>query len=306
MTVIINYDKTKGEQQLKEAAQIIKNGGTVVFPTETVYGLGANALDENAAAKIYKAKGRPSDNPLIVHIHDLKFLEVLVEGVTENAHKLIKAFWPGPLTLVFKKKDIVPVGVTGGLPTVGIRMPSDLVALKLIELAEVPIAAPSANVSGRPSPTKAKHVIADLSGRVDAIITDGDAKHGLESTVLDMSGIKPVLLRPGSVTLQMIEDVIGPIDVDPTLLKNMENLVPKAPGMKYRHYAPDAEVYVLSEDLSDLECMSFVKKFEREGKKVKLVMESDAQILGKMLFASLIEADDSGFDLVLIKAITDC
>ncbi|MCK8059875.1 MULTISPECIES: L-threonylcarbamoyladenylate synthase [unclassified Fusibacter] len=304
MTLIIEYKKEKGDEQLLKPAEILKNGGTVVFPTETVYGLGANALSEEAAMKIYAAKGRPSDNPLIVHIHDQSILESLVESVPKIAVELMEAFWPGPLTLVFKKSGKVSDIVSGGLGTVAVRMPSDKVALKLIELAGVPVAAPSANVSGRPSPTRPEHVISQLSGRVDAIVTEGDAKHGLESTVLDVSSGQAVLLRPGSVTVNQIEGVIGTISLDPTLLDKMDHMVPKAPGMKYRHYAPDAQVYVLDEGLDESRCRQLASEFESEGKKVRLILESDAEILGKNLFAWLIAADNSGVDVVLIKAVS--
>ncbi|MBP3338618.1 MAG: threonylcarbamoyl-AMP synthase [Lachnospiraceae bacterium] len=240
---------------MKEAGDIIKEGGLVAFPTETVYGLGANALDTDAAKKIYEAKGRPSDNPLIAHIADKEQVYVLAKNVSEEAEKLMEKFWPGPLTLIFEKQDIVPSGVTGGLNTVAIRMPDNQIALKLIRSAGVPIAAPSANSSGRPSPTLAGHVMEDMDGRIDMVIDGGQVDIGIESTIVDMSGEKPMILRPGFITKPMLEEVVGEVLVDKiTVIKDKSQLEadyrPKAPGMKYRHYAPKAEFIMFEGDIS--------------------------------------------------------
>ena len=229
----------------EQAAEILKNGGLVAFPTETVYGLGADALDEKASAKIYAAKGRPSDNPLIVHIADKKDLEVLSCDVNDMAVKAAEAFWPGPLTMILKKKDIVPDSITGGLGTVAIRMPSHPVAARLIKTSGVYIAAPSANISGKPSPTKAEHVIHDMNGRINMIIADDTVDIGVESTIVDLSEDVPTILRPGFITKKQLEDVLGEVKVDPAVMGNVaDGIVPKAPGMKYKHYAPECDVVI--------------------------------------------------------------
>ena len=240
-------DKSKiDDRELSEAARILIEGGLVAFPTETVYGLGANALDEEAAKKIYAAKGRPSDNPLIAHIAGMEGLRPLVADVPAVAEKLAEAFWPGPLTMVFNKSDKVPYGTTGGLETVAVRMPSDPVASRLIQLAGVPVAAPSANTSGRPSPTLADHVWEDMNGKIDLLIDGGAVGIGLESTIVDVSGEVPVLLRPGAVTVEMLEETVGSIELDPAITGRPDaGVKPKAPGMKYRHYAPQARLLLV-------------------------------------------------------------
>lgn len=246
-TKVINLDVDNlQEGLLEEAAQILRAGGLVAFPTETVYGLGANALDENAAKKIYEAKGRPSDNPLIVHISQVRDMEILAEDIPDRAYQLAEVFWPGPLTMILKKKACVPYQTTGGLNTVAIRLPANIIARKLIATSGVFVAAPSANLSGKPSPTLASHVIKDLSGKVDMIIDGGNATLGLESTIVDLTGKEPLILRPGSITKLMLENVIGSIEYDPVILQTKPNLdlVPKAPGMKYRHYAPDGNLTI--------------------------------------------------------------
>ncbi|MDF2944760.1 MAG: ywlC [Herbinix sp.] len=235
---------------LVQAAEILQSGGLVAFPTETVYGLGANALNEEAAHKIYEAKGRPSDNPLIVHIAQVQDIETLAIDIPEKAYQLADVFWPGPLTIILKKKDCVPYSTTGGLDTVAIRLPANQIARNLIAEAGVFVAAPSANISGKPSPTKAEHVIKDMSGKIDMIIDGGMATLGLESTIIDLSGETPMILRPGCITRVMLENVIGLIDLDPTILeKNPDkNATPKAPGMKYRHYAPEGTLTIYEGD----------------------------------------------------------
>ena len=231
------------DSELLEAARILREGGLVAFPTEMVYGLGGNALDEKASEKIYAAKGRPSDNPLIAHVSCMEEVGPLVSRVPEAGRKLMEAFWPGPLTLIFPKSSQVPYATTGGLETVAVRMPSDPVASRLIALAGVPVAAPSANTSGRPSPTTAGHVRDDLSGKIDMIIDGGPVGIGLESTIVDVSGPVPTVLRPGAITMEMLEDILGEVAIDPAILGPMaEGERPKAPGMKYKHYAPKAEL----------------------------------------------------------------
>ena len=235
---------------LLEAAEILKNGGLVAFPTETVYGLGANALNEEAAKKIYAAKGRPSDNPLIAHISCMEELPAIVKEIPEAGRKLAEKYWPGPLTMIFPKKDIVPYGTTGGLDTVAVRMPVDPVANCLIHLAGVPIAAPSANTSGRPSPTKAEHVIEDMDGKIEMIIDGGAVGIGVESTIVDVSGEIPTLLRPGAITIEMLRETLGQVDIDPVILGPVSgDIKPKAPGMKYRHYAPKADMTLVEGDM---------------------------------------------------------
>lgn len=234
-------------QELRDAGEILRRGGLVAFPTETVYGLGGDAMDAGAAAKIYEAKGRPSDNPLIVHIADMDGLENLAKEIPDVARKFAEAFWPGPLTMIFKKRAEVPEGTTGGLDTVGVRMPEHPVALALIRSAGRYIAAPSANASGRPSPTLAEHVKEDLDGRIDMIIDGGAVGIGLESTIVDVTGDVPLILRPGCITAQMLEKVGGRVETDAAVLAQtpQKNVVAKAPGMKYRHYAPRGEMTIV-------------------------------------------------------------
>lgn len=239
-------------QEFIEAAEALKEGQLVAFPTETVYGLGANALDINAVRSIYNAKGRPIDNPLIVHIADLEMLKPLVADIKPDVLKLISAFWPGPLTIIMKKTTAVPDITTGGLDTVAVRMPDNYIALELIRRAGVPVAAPSANRSGRPSPTMAKHVFEDLNGRISYIIDGGPCKVGVESTVIDMTTEPAVILRPGGITPLMIEQVIGSVELDRSLIEMKAVDKPKSPGMKYKHYAPKAEVFVVSGSSGDV------------------------------------------------------
>jgi len=229
------------EQSISEAGAILRSGGTVIFPTETVYGLGANALDAAAALKIFSAKNRPADNPLIVHIADMAQAAPLVRHIPEAALLLAERFWPGPLTMILPKADCIPNETSGGLDTVGIRMPADWVAQALIRAAGVPVAAPSANLSGRPSPTTAQHVIEDMDGRVDMILAGHDAAVGLESTVVELVDDKVRILRPGGITFEMLAEVVGEdhVEVDANVLRPATGIV-RSPGMKYRHYAPKA------------------------------------------------------------------
>lgn len=255
MTQIIQIDIEKIEdreeiKKLEGAARIIKSGGTVVFPTETVYGLGANGLDSASVKKIFEAKGRPSDNPMILHISDMEMLSEIALKISTKAKMLIERFWPGPLTMVFEKSDKVPYEATGGLDTVAVRMPSHPAALKLISLSGLPIAAPSANISGRPSPTKSMHVVEDLDGKVDMILSGDDSKIGLESTVIDLTEDNPVLLRPGSITVKELEEVLGEIKVDKSISRKVNpGEKVRSPGMKYRHYAPKGDMILVKGDI---------------------------------------------------------
>lgn len=245
-TELVKIDRGQIAPHIMErAGKILRGGGLVAFPTETVYGLGADALNEEAARKIYAAKGRPSDNPLIVHIADPEALEKIVETVPEKAAALAEAFWPGPLTMIFRKKECVPYGTTGGLSTVAVRMPSDEIARELIRCGGGYIAAPSANVSGRPSPTTARHVYEDLNGRIPMILDGGPVKIGLESTIVDLTEARPVILRPGYITLDMVRSVTGEAEVDRGLIAEDSSVHPRAPGMKYRHYAPRADLQIV-------------------------------------------------------------
>lgn len=232
-------------EDIRPAAKALAEGKLVAFPTETVYGLGADAMNPEAVRKIFEAKGRPSDNPLIVHISDPGQLDDIASAVPGKAIRLMETFWPGPLTLILPKKNGVPEETTAGLSTVAVRMPRHRIALELIRLSGVPVAAPSANISGSPSPTCASHVISDLSGRIDYIIDGGSAQVGLESTVLDMTSDPPAVLRPGGISPEMLEKVIGPVRSEKTP-EVSGNSVPKSPGMKYRHYSPRAEMILVS------------------------------------------------------------
>lgn len=251
-TEFLKYNEKDSDNILKKAAGIINNGGLVAFPTETVYGLGADGLNIQAVKKIYIAKGRPSDNPLILHIAKEEDLEKLVTEITPVAKKLIENFWPGPMTLVLKKRDIVSDVVSGGLDTVAVRLPVNEVARKLIEVSGTPIAAPSANSSGRPSPTKASHVLEDLDGKIDMIIDGGSCEVGLESTVIDATGDEAIILRPGGVTFEHIEKLGVKVSYDRHLIDKSTVEKPKSPGMKYRHYAPRGTLVVLEGEYENI------------------------------------------------------
>ncbi|MFV0313766.1 MAG: L-threonylcarbamoyladenylate synthase [Anaerotignum sp.] len=243
-TKLIKIDPKNPDPNLVwQAASILKKGGLVAFPTETVYGLGGNGLDSKACENIYIAKGRPSDNPLILHISQFGELRPIVREIPQMAQKLMDAFWPGPLTMIFPKADIVPFTTTGGLDTVAIRFPSHPVAIAIIRATGLPIAGPSANSSGKPSPTRASHVAFDLDGKIDMIVDGGAAEWGLESTIVDVTGEVPLILRPGAITKEMMEAVVDKVMIDPAILKKpSDDMKPKAPGMKYTHYSPKAEV----------------------------------------------------------------
>lgn len=305
------------------AAEILKEGGTVVFPTETVYGLGANALNEGAVKKIFEAKGRPSDNPLIVHISKFEDIFLLVKEVPKRAKTVIEKFCPGPITIILDKSDVVPSITSGGLDTVGIRIPRNRIALELIKAAGIPIAAPSANISGSPSPTCAEHVIHDLNGRVDVII-DGDCSTvGLESTVLDLSREIPMILRPGGVTLEQLQSELGDVYIDPAILKKDDNIVARAPGMKYRHYAPKAKVTIIDGNLKDIvnKINVLSEKYEKDDIKVGIMATEQTKEIYKFgqvislgdrnkideiaskLFTVLRDFDIIGVDVILAESI---
>lgn len=274
--VVIKDREHIKDEDLLEAARILREGGLVAFPTETVYGLGGNALDAEAAGKIYAAKGRPSDNPLIAHISCAKELEPLVKEVPEAGRKLMEAFWPGPLTMIFPKSAKVPYGTTGGLDTVAVRMPDDPVANRLIALAGVPVAAPSANTSGRPSPTTADHVWQDMNSRIDMIIDGGPVGIGVESTIVDVSSAIPTVLRPGAITMEMLEAVLGEVAVDPAILGPMSaDVKPKAPGMKYKHYAPKAELTLVEPEAVRMQAEETGAKPEDTGRQTFAAMNND-------------------------------
>ena len=241
--IVVLKDIAVQADEIAMAGNILRSGGLVAFPTETVYGLGANGLDAQASAGIYDAKGRPSDNPLILHIADRAMLDMIAAEVPEMAEKLLAAFCPGPITLIMKRQAVVPLRITGGLDTVGIRMPDNDIARALIRSAGVPIAAPSANISGRPSPTTAQAVYRDMQGRIPLILDGGPCRFGVESTIVDCTGEVAVVLRPGAITLEMLQEVLGQVRLDPALVG--ADTVPRAPGMKYTHYAPKAPLTLL-------------------------------------------------------------
>lgn len=320
VTIDDYYDLTQ-KQMIANAGEIIADGGLVAFPTETVYGLGADALNEDAAAKIYEAKGRPSDNPLIVHICDFAQVDEIAYDISEPAREMMRRFWPGPLTVIFKKKSIVPDGTTGGLNTVAIRMPSHPVARYLIESSGKMIAAPSANTSGRPSPTLAEHVYEDLRGKIPMIIDGGPVSIGIESTIIDMSGDVPTILRPGFISQTQLAEVLGEVKIDPAILaKTMQkDIEAKAPGMKYRHYAPKAKmILVEGESEKVIEKINELAGKDMEaGNKVGIIATDETRFryrdgvvlrsIGKRanpdtvshnLFALLREFDEAGVDVL--------
>ena len=302
------------ENDIAEAAGIIQQGGLVAFPTETVYGLGADALNAEAVAKVYEAKGRPSDNPMIVHIARASDIGQLTPMLSEDIVNLIDNFWPGPLTMVLKKKAGVPDRTTGGLDTVAVRMPDSEAALELIREADCPIAAPSANISGRPSPTRAGDVIADMNGRIDAVIQGDDCRVGIESTVLDMTGDTPVILRPGIITAEDIEAVLKKeVKYDEALLKDKQgedgDIRPKAPGMKYKHYAPKADMVVIEgqRDKVKAEIERLKGLNERLGSKVGVILFEEKAFVEAAhdFFAKLRDLDNEDVDLILAGALSD-
>ncbi|MGF6376735.1 L-threonylcarbamoyladenylate synthase [Clostridiales Family XIII bacterium PM5-7] len=302
-------------EDIKAAATILADGGLIAFPTETVYGLGADALNEEAVGKVYAAKGRPSDNPMIVHISSKDDFDQLTPEITEDMELLVAAFWPGPMTMVVKRTPVVPNVTTGGLDTVGVRMPDHPVALSLIEKAGTPIAAPSANLSGKPSPTSAKHVIEDLEGRVDGIVISGDCAVGIESTVIDMTETTPMILRPGIITKEDMEAVLKKtVAMDPTLNQQPkqgegQQLSPKSPGMKYKHYAPKAEMIIFegSHEAVKAAIEREQKQREAEDQKVFLLVfeDEDQSAAAHQFFRKLRQADEECADVILAMALPE-
>ena len=328
------------DEDLREAGRIIADGGLVAFPTETVFGLGANALDEDAVARVYEAKGRPSDNPMIVHISRASDIGQLTRFLSPTIVNLIETFWPGPLTLVVKKREAVPYRTTGGLETVAVRMPDSPIARAIINYADVPIAAPSANISGRPSPTRTEDVVADLDGKVDAIVDGPDCRVGIESTVLDVTGEVPTVLRPGIITPEQIEAAIGKrVALHPSLLERPDgggqdpheaaaagetdsdddtgngprvtsgDFVARSPGMEYKHYAPKADMLIVEGERGDVKAEIERLKALNEGLGNKvgvLLFEEQAFIeAAHDFFARLRDLDREGVDLILAGALSD-
>ena len=277
-TLVITQDENRiDEQAIMQAGEIIRSGGLVAFPTETVYGLGGDGLNPDSSRKIYAAKGRPSDNPLIIHIYRMEDLDLLVKEIPDSAKKLAEAFWPGPLTMILPKADVVPKETTGGLDTVAVRMPSHKVALAFIKAAGGFVAAPSANLSGKPSPTLAKYVLEDMDGRIDMIIDGGDIAIGLESTIVDLTGDVPMILRPGYITLDMLKDVLGEVTMDPTLMDGDCKERPKAPGMRYRHYAPKGDMLIIEGEPEKVveEINTLVKESHQKGYKTGVIATAE-------------------------------
>lgn len=324
MTQILKISWRDPEKsKIETVAKIIKNGGLVAFPTETVYGLGANALDTRAVKKIFEAKGRPADNPLIVHIADKKEIHRLAKEIPGEAEKLIDKFWPGPLTLILKKSKVVPKLTTGGLDTVAIRMPAHKIALALIKEAQVPIAAPSANLFGKPSPTSAEHVIQDLDGKIDVIIDGGEAKIGVESTVLDLTANPPILLRPGAISLEELRDVLDEVEIHPIVKgKRIKKIAAKSPGMKYKHYAPNARVIVVEGNRQNVKnkIQQLADKYKKEGKKVAVMTNdknhgykpdivkfvgSDVDTIAKNLFKTFRDFDKENVDIIIAEGVEE-
>ncbi len=303
------------DDDIRYAGSVIKNGGLVGFPTETVYGLGANALEGEAVKKIFAAKGRPSDNPLIVHISRIEQWKTLVTEIPENALKLAEAFWPGPLTVILDKTSAVPYETSGKLETVAVRMPGDETARRLIDAAGVPIAAPSANTSGKPSPTTAKHVFDDMNGRIDAIIDGGNCGVGVESTVITLATEVPTLLRPGGITPEMLESVLGEIKIDDAVYSKLKDGVQAAsPGMKYKHYSPKAHVVLVKGDFdkfkeyissnADENTVALVFDGEENKLCVKAIPygdENDSLSQAQNIFSALREVDKLGATAAYVR-----
>jgi L-threonylcarbamoyladenylate synthase len=327
MNTKVEYvDKNNPNKEIiKSAGNCIRQGGLVVFPTETVYGLGANALDEEAVKGIFTAKGRPQDNPLIIHVADLN-INNLVQEVPKVAEEMMERFWPGPLTLIMKKASVVPDTTSAGLDSVGIRMPANTIARELIKTAGVPIAAPSANISGKPSPTEIEGCIEDLKGRVDFIIGGEKCEVGLESTIVDCTVEPPCILRPGGITLEMLREIHKDIYIDPAIMKKADaDFKPKAPGMKYRHYAPKAPVKIIVGDLEKTiaKVNEIVQNYIDAGKKVGIIATDETKgnyngalvkslgsrnslnIIGKNLFKVLREFDEEDIDIIISEAFEE-
>ncbi len=307
------YLNSKEDNAIQTAAEILQNGGLVAIPTETVYGLAANALDGEAVKKIFIAKGRPQDNPLIVHISSIEEIEPLVEKVDPRAYALAEKYWPGPLTIIMKKSAIIPDEVSAGLDTVAIRMPSHECARQIISESGVPLAAPSANASGRPSPTKASHVAEDLDGKIDAIIDGGESEVGVESTVVTLATNPPTLLRPGGITPAQLEAVLGEIAISPAVFAKLkEGEKAESPGMKYKHYAPKAQVTIIKGSFEKYKKFLLAQKdtvcavcFEGEGKHfekyIEYGRENDDESQAHSIFDALREVDAMGCKRAFVR-----
>ena len=323
-----NWKENTNTEELKIVCNLIKNGELVIFPTETVYGIGANALDENAVAKIFLAKGRPADNPLIVHIADRKTIEKIAKDITEVEQKLIDAFMPGPFTIILKKKDVLPSNVTGGLDTVAVRMPNNVIAKAIIQFSNCPIAAPSANISGRPSGTDIEEIRQELEGKVSAIIDGGKTDIGLESTVVKVVDETPIILRPGKITAEDIKSVVGKCIIDNNdfkiiLSKVDENQKVESPGMKYKHYAPKTECLLVycEDDLDQIfEINRIIKKYRGDvvllGLKehsekivmskeryIELGSKEDLDSVARNFYSALRKADEFNAQIVIIEGV---
>ena len=328
-TIVVKIEENNIDEKalavLKEAGDILKKGGLVAFPTETVYGLGGDGLNPESSKKIYAAKGRPSDNPLIVHVADMESIKKIVKRLPDAAYKLAEVLWPGPLTMIMEKSDAVPYETTGGLDTVAIRMPSNKIAAELIRQSGGYIAAPSANLSGRPSPTEAKYCIEDLDGRVDMIIDGGQVGIGLESTIIDLTSDTPMILRPGYVTQKMLEDILGDVSVDKTILRADSGVKPKAPGMKYRHYAPKGDLTIVEGDPDKVTeyINSMLSEHRAKGEKTGVIATTqtgdkyqadvvkcagsreDEEEIARNLFSILRQFDDEDVDCMYSEAFDD-
>ena len=320
-TEILKIDrKNINKAYIKKAADLIKEGALVAFPTETVYGLGADGLNNEACKKIFKAKGRPADNPLILHISHISMLDNLVEEISESHRKLFD-LWPGPMTLIFKKSRLIPEAVTAGGDTVAIRFPSDEIARALISQANTPIAAPSANISGRPSPTKADDVYQDMDGIIPLIIDGGESNIGIESTVIDLSGEKPTILRPGYYTYEFLKEILPDMRLDDSLVDSTK--IPKSPGQKYKHYAPKANLRVfIGENVPDY-LLDLAEEYKSQGKKVGILAfeedkdkfasypyislgsRIDLSTMSHVLFSSLREMDRLKVDIILAEGVRE-
>lgn len=311
---------------IREAGNIIKNGGLVAFPTETVYGLGANALDPKAVEKIFKAKGRPQDNPLIIHIAEIEEMKSLVTNISSTAFKFIQNFWPGPMTVILPKSSVVPDITSASLDNVGIRMPSNIIARELIKAARVPIAAPSANISGKPSPTDVDRCIEDLNGKVDLILGGTICNVGVESTVIDCTVNPCCVLRPGGITLEMLQKIEEKVYIDPAVMKKVEgNNKPKSPGMKYRHYAPNAPVKIVKGNLNKTiaKINEMIENYIGENKIVGIIATDETRefyknaliisvgsrhnllSVSKNLFETLRIFDDNKVDVIISEAFEE-
>lgn len=315
MTHVIHLDPEQPEPEgIERAASIIRDGGLVAFPTETVYGLGADAMNQSAVEKIFEAKGRPADNPLIVHVSSREMIDLAASGVSKNAERLMDEFWPGPLTLVLERKPEVAPSVSAGLSTVAVRMPSNTIALALIRSSRTPIAAPSANASGKPSPTTAAHVFHDLDGRIDMILDGGTTSIGIESTVLDMTSEPPIILRLGWITREMLMEVTGPVEQ----ATSGEELR-RSPGTRHRHYSPRARMILVEHDSSAL--IEGVCKEHLKNGGVGLVghspvaiddpnlsrirLENNAKDYAHFIYAALRELDDMNIRVIIVEGISE-